>query len=61
MISSKHPYDRDEYYIARVRRDMRWRDLEQSKPLQSGLERMVGLMLVFVSIGGLLYAASRFF
>jgi len=36
-------------------------DLQQTKPVESWGEKFVATMLVLASIGGLLYAASRFF
>ena len=55
------PYDRKDFYIERVRSDARWRDLQQSRPIQSKLEYMSGVALVVASIFAMLYVASRFF
>lgn len=54
------PYDRGEFYVERVRSDARWRDLERSGPVESGLEWATGWLIILVSVFGVLWTASRF-
>lgn len=54
------PYQRKDFFVERVRSDARWRDLERSRPVESGAERIVGWLVVLFSVGGVLWTASRF-
>ena len=55
-----NPYDRKDFYVERIRSDARWRDLERSRPVESGFEWAVGWLAVLASIFGVLWTASRF-
>ncbi len=54
------PYDRKDFCIERVRSDARWRDLERSPRVESGLEWIAGWILVLASVFDVLWTVSRF-